>query len=99
MEEVRQRFTADMTAYADELRRGADDAVKFAAANDEAKKSAGGVRDKITEAAIALKIYRDEQGKLRDQYGTVITAEEAQARALKHIRDQALEAAFAMREL
>jgi len=99
MEEVTQRFEADMSGYLGELRAAADESRKFAEDSKAAGTAAGGLRDKIAEAAAALKIYRDEAGKLRDSSGSVITAAEAQALALKHIRDQALEAAWGMREL
>ena len=99
MEEVTQRFAADVESYVAEVGRAATEARDLAGATEEVKFAADGMRDKVTEAAAALKITRDEMGKLRNASGEVITASEAQALALKHIRDQALEAAFAMREL
>jgi hypothetical protein len=60
LETVEQRFIADMMAYLDDLKRGADDAVKFAAANKEAASATDGLRDHSTEAAAALGHVRDE---------------------------------------
>jgi hypothetical protein len=99
MEEVRQRFAADVESYVTEVGRAAAETRELAGRAEEVKVASDGMRDKVLEAAAALKITRDEMGKLRNASGEVITAAEAQAMALKHIRDQALEAAFAMREL
>jgi hypothetical protein len=99
MEEVTQRFAADVESYVTEVGRAAAETRDLAVKTEEVKVASDGMRDKILEAATALKITRDEMGKLRNASGEVITASEAQAMALKHIRDQALEAAFAMREL
>jgi hypothetical protein len=113
LEDVTQRFDADMAEYEAAMQEGAASAQEFATANEEAKVAADGLRDSsaeagaavghqrdsLAEAAAALKIYRDEQGKLRNAAGEVITASEAEALALKHIRDQALEASWAVRDL
>lgn len=92
LREANGRFASSSTAAAIE-------AGTFAREAAVAGEAAGRMRDKVLEAAMALKITRDENGKLRNSAGEVITAAEAQAMALKRIRDKALEAAFAMREL
>lgn len=99
MEEVTQRFRADVESYVAEVGQAAREGRDLAASAEEVKVASGGMRDKVLEAATALKVTRDEMGRLRNAQGEVITASEAQAMALKHIRDKALEAAFAMREL
>lgn len=66
---------------------------------DAASVKARGLEENLLKAALALKITRDENGKLRDSSGKVITALEAEALALKHLRTQAAEAALATREL
>lgn len=99
LDPVTQEFIADVTEYVGEVERAAGEARKFAGSAEEAKVAVDGMRDKVTEAAAALKITRDEMGKLRNASGEVITATEAQSMALKHLRDRALEAAWAQREL
>ena len=99
LDPVRQDFEANVEEYVAEVERAAEEGRKFARSAEEVKVATGGMRDKMAEAAAAIGITRDEMGKLRDKAGEVILATDAEARALKHLRDQALEAAWAEREL
>jgi phage-related protein len=66
---------------------------------DVAADKARDLEGNLVKASIALKITRDENGKLRDSSGSVITALEAESLMLGHLRNEAAEAALAMREL
>lgn len=60
MEEVTQRFAAEMNDYIDEVHRGASEARRYADANEEAKAAVDGLRDHAIEAGEALGHVRDE---------------------------------------
>lgn len=113
MEEVTQRFTAETEEYVAEVEAAARDARDFADANTEAKLAVDGMRDssataalsadelrdRLAEVAGAAGLYRDELGKLRDSQGKFFAESALMDMALGHTRDEALEAAAAMREL
>lgn len=113
MDEVTQRFTAEVEDYVAEVQEAAEEAKRFADANTEAKLAADGLRDGSAEAALsadelrdrlvevagAAGLYRDELGKLRDSEGKFFAESALMDLALSGTRDEALEAAAAMHEL
>jgi len=134
MDEVTQRFEADVTQYLADLEEATGAAEEFAGANDMAGVALGSLRDDAAEAGAALDgvrdsaaeaaaaeeaagtaadetrdrlaevaaaagIYRDEMGRLRDAQGKFIAQSTLEDLALGHTRDEALEAAAAMRAL
>lgn len=99
MEEVTQRFAADVEDYLAEIEAAAEEARGFARANEEARAATESLRDKALEAAAAMGIYRDEAGRWRDSSGRFAAAAELEALGLGHVRDNALEAAAAVREV
>lgn len=113
LEEITQKFVADVTQYVAEMQAAAGDAQKFAAANEEAKTAVKGLRDsaaeaalpvaemrnRLTEVAAAAGITRDEMGKLRDAQGKLVGDSVLTGLALGHERDEALEAAAAFKKL
>lgn len=113
LEPVTQEFLADTDEYTADLEEAAATAEEFAAANEDAKLAVDGLRDSSVEAALsgdelrdrlaevaaAAGLYRDELGKLRDAEGKFFAESALMDLALGHTRDEALEAAAAMREL
>ena len=65
----------------------------------EVSLSADEMRDRLIEVAEAAGLYRDEMGKLRDAQGKFFAESALMDMALGHTRDEALEAAAAVREL
>jgi hypothetical protein len=99
MEEVTQRFTADMAEYVSDVERGADDARQFARANDEAAQSLQKVRDDAMQAAAALGWYEDAQGRMRDASGRFVSVARQEEAGLRGIRDSAEQAAKAQDDM
>lgn len=99
LEDVTQRFDADMADYIAGIDAGAEEARKFAEDNEAAKITVDSLRDHIGELAAAAGFYRDELGKLRDAQGRFASESVLADLALGHTRDEALEAAAAMRGL
>lgn len=95
MEEVTQRFRADVEDYLAEIQAAVDEARKFAAANEEAKVAVDGVRDHAAETAASLSRMKDEEHKAADAAGRF----EWLSVMLGRVRDKAAEAAFAFNEL
>jgi phage-related protein len=113
LEEVTQKFTADMAEYEANIEEGATFAQEFATANEEvtialdgvrdsaaeAGAAVGHVRDDALEAAAGMTAFKDAQNGARDSSGELAAGAEAEALALGHLRDDALEAAVAVRGL
>lgn len=85
MEEVRQRFEADMADYITAVNRGAAEARKLAEGNEAAVAAIDSLRDKTVEAALAMVAYSDELGKVRDKAAEAAVA----VRGLKDEEDKA----------
>lgn len=99
LEEVRQRFEADVEEYVAEVERAVTESRELAGATEEAKVALDGIRDKAVEAAAALGIYRDEQGRIRDEAGRFVSEAKLQELGFSGLRDKAIEAAVAIREV
>lgn len=95
LEEVQQRFTARVNEYLAEVKAAAEEAKKFAEANEEAKLATDGLRDKALEAADAFAWMRREENKAADDALRL----EVAAAELGHVRDKAAEAAVAVKKL
>jgi phage-related protein len=83
----------------DNAAEAAAGAQELAAANGEAALSADEMRDRLAEVAAAAGIYTDEMGRLRDAQGKYFAQSALMDLALSGTRDEALEAAAAMKEL
>lgn len=99
MEEVRQQFVADVEEYVAEVDRAVTESRELARATEETQVAMDGIRDKAIEAAAALGIYRDEQGRIRDEAGRFVSEARLQEMGFSGIRDKAIEAAVAVRAL
>lgn len=95
VEELRDA-TQELAVSAQETQAGLDavrdSSVEAGAASDE-------LRGRLAEVAAAAGIYRDEMGRLRDAQGKFIAESVLEDLALGKTRDEALEAAAAMKAL
>jgi len=99
LEDVRQQFIADVGAYVEDVQLAAEEARGFAESARAAKDEADGLRDGLSEAAVAAGIYRDEMGRLRDAQGRFASAASVAATEMGHVRDEAAAAAVSVKEL
>jgi hypothetical protein len=96
MEEVRQRFVADLEEYVEDMRSAAGDARAFGDANAEAKEMIDGLRDTAAEAGEAVGDLRDSSAEAREATDELRDGALEAAEALGRLRDEAIEATEAL---
>ena len=98
LDPVTQKFIADMTEYVADIQRGVDDAMEFAAANDEAAASLSKVRDDAAAAAAALAAYNEEAGQAGSAQSNFSADAEKAASDLTKLHDETVSAGDAQKQ-